>query len=183
MILWMKPPHPKSPLRHVWCLYVLWKGRYNIFDLSPDITFLHDQRDMWLGEWKPLTLSHHSTKFPVQRSCGSRDKTFRICHMTTCNHVTIGYAALWVRAPNSESPLCHVWGLQVLRKWRYNVFILSHVITWLFDQSNISLWKWEPLNLSHHCAKYEAYRYWGSGNVILCRHVTSRDHTVKGRMI
>ena len=64
---WVEAPHPKSLLCQVWCLQVLWKWRYSVFILSCDITWPHDQRNMWLYEWESLTLTHDTTKFGGSR--------------------------------------------------------------------------------------------------------------------
>ena len=34
--------------------------------------------------WKSLTVSHHLAMFNGQKPCGSRDKTYLICHLTAC---------------------------------------------------------------------------------------------------
>ena len=68
--------HLKSPLFKVGCLEVFKKWRNNTFILSSNVTWPHDQRDMWLGKWEPLNLSPHPTKSGVSRSYGNADKTF-----------------------------------------------------------------------------------------------------------
>ena len=38
---------------------------------------------MSLCQWKPLKLSYHCTNFGAYSFCGSRDKTFLVCHVTS----------------------------------------------------------------------------------------------------
>ena len=51
---------------------------------------------------------------------------------------------------------------------------------WTHSQRDIYLRKWEPLNLSHHFAKFDAYMSCEKGDVtfLFCR-VTSSDHEIK----
>ena len=51
---------------------------------------------------------------------------------------------------------------------------------WSHDQKNMWLGKWNPLNLSHHCFKFYAYRFYGKGDItfVFCP-MTSRDHMIK----
>ena len=68
----------------------------------------------------------------------------------------------------------------VLRNLRFNIFSSSRDITRPHDRRNTRLGKWEPLNLSHDYAKFDAYRSCSSGDVksLFC-HVISDDHTIK----
>ena len=63
----------KSPLYQIWCSWVLYKCRHNVFILLCDIMRPHDQRDMWLAEWKLLNRSHRCVKF---NACRSSVRTF-----------------------------------------------------------------------------------------------------------
>ena len=61
--------------------------RYDVFILSRNITWSHDQRDMWLGTWRPFTpksQQYYNAKFEAYRSCRSADITL-LCHQ---HHVT-----------------------------------------------------------------------------------------------
>ena len=49
---------------------------------------------------------------------------------------------------------------------------------WPHDRKD--MWLWESLNLSRHCAKFDAYRFCGSGDMLLFCHLTSGEHMIKG---
>ena len=86
-----------------------------------------------------------------------------------------------VVVPQPKSPLSQIWYLQFLWKWRYNVSILSRNTTWPNDQRKIWHGKWNPLNLSLHHTKNDAYRSCEGGDItFLFCHMTSRDHMIKG---
>ena len=65
----MEDQHPESPPYQVWSLKVLWKTRYNTFNLPRDITWLNDQRDIWLDKWGPRNLDYHCAKSDACKSC------------------------------------------------------------------------------------------------------------------
>ena len=44
--------------------------------LSLDIMWPHDKKDMWLGKWEPLSLSHYCVNYDAYRSCGNGDISF-----------------------------------------------------------------------------------------------------------
>lgn len=99
----------KWSMCQVWCIEVLWKWRYNVFVLSHDIAWPHEQKDVQLCEANPLNLSPHCAKFDACRPCGSWDITSLfghvISHSTWSNeHVTF---SKWVLQP--KSPLWEVW--------------------------------------------------------------------------
>ena len=58
--------------------------------MSRDITWAHDQKDMWLSKWESLNLRQHCTKFDAFRSCRSGNKTFLFCHVTSTDHMIKG---------------------------------------------------------------------------------------------
>ena len=94
--------------------------------------------------------------------------------MTTYSRVK----CMWT--PYPKSLLCQVLCLSVLRKWRYNVFILSRYISWPYYQMNLWLGKWEPISLSPQCGKFEVCRSCGRGDIrFLFCHLTSRNRTIK----
>ena len=95
-----------------------------------------DQKDMLLGNWKPLIWSHQPTKFrghmikshitlcvaapqPKSPQCwgwcfnmssGSGDITFLFCHVTWSENVIKSHiTTFWVKALHPEPPLCQVW--------------------------------------------------------------------------
>ena len=45
---------------------------------------------MWLYDWEPLALRHHTANFGGFRHCSREDKTFSICHMISKDHVCKG---------------------------------------------------------------------------------------------
>ena len=69
---------------------------------------------------------------------------------------------------------------EVLWKWRNNVFILPRDLTLKHDQRKMLLGNWEPLNLSHHLAKFDGYRSCGNGGITFwfC-HSTLYDQMIK----
>ena len=73
-----------------------------------------------------------------------------------------------------------VWCLKVSWKWRYKVSIFSRDITRPHDQRDMWIGKIDYLNLSHHYAKFDASRFFGSGNMFLFWCATSRDYMIKG---
>ena len=74
----------------------------------------------WLR--KPPTLSHHSTRFCVYRSCGSGNEKFPICQVKLCDQVSKGHIIWCVAPPQPKSPLYQVSCLLVLEKWKHNIF-------------------------------------------------------------
>ena len=78
---------PKSLLYQIWCLYKMYK--YNVI-LPHDITWSHDQRDIWLLQLEALTSSDQPTKFTTCRSCEGRDKTvfYLLCNLKKWNIVS-----------------------------------------------------------------------------------------------
>ena len=72
-------PQPKSPLRQVWCLQVLWKSCFYFIMWHHMTTW---SKGIWLGKWEPLTLSYYPTEFGGCRSGGSKDIKFWIFHVT-----------------------------------------------------------------------------------------------------
>ena len=81
-------PEPKSPLCQIWYLQVLWNGKYNLFILTLDLTWPHNQRDLWLRKWEPFNLSYQYAKFGDYKSCGSGDITILLCQVTSREHRT-----------------------------------------------------------------------------------------------
>lgn len=68
-------------LRHLSAMFHAWSladVEIHLSILLCDITWPHDQRDIWLGMREPLNLSHHPSKFGGCGSRGSREKTFWI---------------------------------------------------------------------------------------------------------
>ena len=57
--------------------------------LPHDITWSHDQRDIWLLQLEALTSSDQPTKFTTCRSCEGRDKTvfYLLCNLKKGNIV------------------------------------------------------------------------------------------------
>ena len=50
------------------------------------------------------------------------------------------------------------------------------------SRDQIIIGTWEPLNLSHHCVKFDAYRSCEGGDInFLFYHATSRDQVIKGK--
>lgn len=79
----------------------------------------HVTRDIWLGKWEPLDLSHHCARFDAYRSCSSGDITFLFCRVTSHDYTIIGtYVAWWVGSLQPKPQQCQFWHLQVLWKWR-----------------------------------------------------------------
>ena len=140
----------------------------------------HDQRDMCLGKWEPITLNHYPTKFAAYKPCWSRDETFLNCHVTSRDHKVKGHISLLVRGPRPKSPLHQASDLQVLWKRKY-ISVLSRDITWLHDEIEIWLGMWKPLTLSYYCVKLDAYKPCGSADLtfLLC-HEVLRDHMLIG---
>ena len=52
----------------------------------------------------------------------------------------------------------------------------------VMSRDQIIIETWEPLNLSHHRAKFDAYRSCEGGDInFLFYHATSRDQVIKGK--
>ena len=136
-------PHDQktSLLCPVWCLKVSRKWRYKAFVLSHNIASPHDQRDMWLGEWDFLNTNYQFSTLDAYRSCRRSGEISLSCHMTSLNLTIKETCVLPVGALHSKLPTYHVWWLEILLKWRYNVFILSRDIKWSRYQKNIQLWR------------------------------------------
>ena len=133
---------------------------------------------IWLNGWELLTLTHHPTRLYAYRSYGSGDITFLISHVTLCDHMIKGHITLWEPSFNPRSPLCQVWCLQVLCKWRRNVSKLSRDIIPSHDQMDIWDNIWEHLNLSHYSVRFNVNTPYGIGDMAC--HVASCDHIFKG---
>ena len=64
----------------------------------------------------------------------------------------IGHITLWVGACHPDTLVQRLMLIGVI-EWKYNFL---KFVTWPHDQIDICLDKWNPLNLSHHCAKFYA---------------------------
>ena len=85
----MGAPQPRrhSAKIRAYRYFVSAKRRYNVFILSRDITWAHDQRVMWLWKRELLSQSQNCANFDAYKTCGSRDIMFLFCHATLCEHM------------------------------------------------------------------------------------------------
>ena len=122
---------------------------------------------MWLGKCKPLNANHYSTKFCVYRSCESTDKIFLICLVKSCDVVIKGYMTWRVGGPHpmpkvtTMPNLMHIGLMELEKKKKF-----------FSTCGNMWLCKSEPLTLSYHSDKFDAYRSCGRDVFILLRRAT-----------
>ena len=116
--------------------------------------------------------------FGGHRPCGRGAINFSIFHVTSRNHVI--RESLWVSFPHQKWPLCQVWGPLALQKRRYFVFDLSRDLTWQRGQRVMWHYRWVPLNISLHPAKFGSHRPCAKEEIsfFVC-HVTSRNFVVR----
>ena len=74
----------------VWCPWVFCRSRYNVFNLSRDLTWPFHCGVMQIYGWQLLALCHHPHKLCDHKHCGSGDKKFLICHVTSRQHMFKG---------------------------------------------------------------------------------------------
>ena len=102
-----------------------------------------------------------STSFPFtsRRPCAWRNMTFFIFHVTTQlkYHVTF-----WVGPPHPDSAPYQVLGARGLVNVEIKRFWLD---TWPRDRCVMWLFRWGPLILSQHPAKFGVHRPCESGNI------------------
>ena len=73
----------------VWCSWVFCRWRYNLFNLSRDLTWLPHwglKRVYW---WEHLVVCHHPDKSCDHKHCDSGDM-FLVCHVASRKH------AIWI---------------------------------------------------------------------------------------
>lgn len=131
-------------------------GNENVSYLPHDIVWRHDQ-----GSYCFVGKSSSSKVTIVTILMLIDPAEVEICCFTTWQHVITWskrHTTWRVEAPHPKLPT-YQW------KYRYNVFILSHDIRWSFDQRAKWLCQREPLNLSHHCVKFDVYRSCRNGDI------------------
>ena len=114
---------------------------------------------LWMRKCKFLKLSRNVTFVKSSKS-----------HMT-----------LRVWASHRKTVYCLVWCPEVSCKWRYNVFNLSHDLTWPYYWGVMEIYGWELLKVCPHLSKSCEHRHYNSGDIVfLICHVTSCEHMCKG---
>lgn len=106
-----------------------------------------------------------------------RWQTLLFCHVASLDQMIKGTCDL-VRASPSPwvSTLPRFLFIDIVEV-ETKVFNLSRGIMWPCDEYDLWLCGWEPLTLRHHCAKVDAYRSCGNGNItFLFCHMTSWYH-------
>ena len=77
----MGASHGNSAPCPVWCLWVLWKWRYNLFNFSCDLTRPPHWGVMRIYGWELLAPYHHPDKFCDHRCSDGRDIMFLSCRV------------------------------------------------------------------------------------------------------
>ena len=90
MALKIGASHSKSIPCLVWCPRVFYRWRYNVFNMSSDVTWLLRWGIMGIFESELLDVSHHHGKSCDQSNCHSKDVMFFICHVTSRKHIFKG---------------------------------------------------------------------------------------------
>ena len=65
-----------------WWSQALFKGKYFVFILSCDLTWLSGQKVTWHYRWSYLVISDYPAKFRDHRPFGRGDIKLSVCHMT-----------------------------------------------------------------------------------------------------
>ena len=135
----------------------MWKWRYNVF-----VTWPRNRSVIWLYAWWPLNLSTRSTEFGGYGPCGWGNMTFLNCHVTTGSAC---YVNFWVGPVILSQTPCQVLGtMGFVNVWIWRLWFVtwppSWYVTWLCA--------WSPLILTHHPAKFEVHRPYGSGDNDVC---------------
>ena len=85
MTLRLEASHGKSAFRLARSSWVFWKCRYNLLNLLRDLTWPSHWEVMRIYGWELLAASHLSEKFGGH--CGSGNRMFLICHVTSRDHM------------------------------------------------------------------------------------------------
>ena len=102
---------------------------------------LWSKEHMTCGVGAPQPKSTFS-KFDTYRSCGRGDITLLICHVTSRDHVIKRTCDIVGGSPHPKTPPYQATCLQVLWKWRYNIFISSRDTTWQHEEAD--MWRVSP---------------------------------------
>ena len=120
---WVGAPQPNSPSCHC---------GYNIYFLRLNLR-LRKHAVLQAGA---LNLVRHGDKIDAYRSCWRREIRYLTCHVTSGDRIVWQTCDKVSGSLSTKVTTVQVWYLLVLWKWRkFYVFILSHDITWLHDQS------------------------------------------------
>ena len=115
---------------------------------------------MWIHGWKALTLGYHTATFGGFRHSGNRDKIFLVCRVISKDHVFKGLCDFM----GGNTSICDV---------------TFQDYTW--SNGLVTLWKGRQLLIVwSHPARPDGQRHFGSGDMFLIYHVTSREHMFKG---
>ena len=134
----------------VWCPWVFCKCRYNVFNLSRDLTRPHNWGVIQINGCGLLVVCHHPDKF--------RDLkwpyVYRIIWMYGWKLLTVSHHT------------ANVWWTLVLRRWRYKMFNLPRDLTKPHDWKIMQFYEWELLTVCHNPAKFFGRRYCGTSDAI-----------------
>ena len=105
-----------------WWPWLLWKWRYNIFDLSRHLRRPPHWGVIQIYQWKLFAICHHPYKFGNHRHCDSGEMLL-IYHVNACLY---GYVNLLKDVPYSKSPLV-MFGVHWLSASRDIKYLICHV--------------------------------------------------------
>ena len=172
-----KSPSPLAlQLYHICCQEILWKTRYNVWNLSRDIISLGDQR--------PLTcwMEVHHLKWPLWYKCClyilpnyififSRVITWPYDHMIL-SHDIIWWHVQWLYSFLGR--IFFIWSHYCAKFDAYNLWRQMYICFWLCDinwphyQRDIPLGKWKP-----YCARFGAHKSSEISCFVTWHHVTT----------
>ena len=117
-------------------------------------------------------VAHHLSKLNDHRSCGSRDITYLICHVTLQDH--------FIKRSCSSLYVTTLLGLVTIGIAVVKIcFDSSRGLMWTHVQRVLWLYGWNLLIRSHQPAKFGNQRHAGSEYImILACHVISHNHVI-----
>ena len=118
---------------------------------------------MWLYRWKLLLVTHHPAKFNGQRSWGSKDITYLICHVILQDHVIKIFCDF---IEESYSLFMATLPILLLWQWRYCIFNLSREFVKQCDQRTFWFYGGKLLVEFNNPARFGGHRHCGSGDSV-----------------